>query len=393
MARTALLRKANLAPLHSEVRHLQNLVADGEAKLVQLERARAQLDTQAEKLKADLHAWKQILSPMRRLPLELLSEIFFCVLGYHDNDDPAVMRSLFLLCRVCSRWRALAFSTPQLWTNMFFSIPEKGPITDDLFAMIDDCLPRSAPHHFRLQFDTLNYATRPPNNVSALLHTLIPFLDRLRSLRMSLPEEALLAFSDFPDRPDALSALDTFHFFFRANLSEPYRNLNIALSPVLLRAPKLRHVQLFNRYDGMALRAWPVPWSQIVTLDLQHFFTTPESVHEALSRCSSLEQCSIGPIPLRHTASVTSTSLLPVYTLPLLKSMSIEFFYEVNDVSEGAASFFRRLNMPALVELQLLLNNGYDVFEVPLFVMHIFSHSGPSLRTLFFLALNSRMGT
>ncbi|EIM87221.1 uncharacterized protein STEHIDRAFT_45579, partial [Stereum hirsutum FP-91666 SS1] len=74
-----------------------------------------QLAKQAKEIQADLHALKQILSPMRRLPLELLSRIFFHVLEDHDSDDQAVMHSLSLICQVCSGWRALAFGTPRLW--------------------------------------------------------------------------------------------------------------------------------------------------------------------------------------------------------------------------------------------------------------------------------------
>ncbi|EIM87217.1 uncharacterized protein STEHIDRAFT_156204 [Stereum hirsutum FP-91666 SS1] len=377
----AFLRKGNLVPSLSETRHIQTLVADGEVKLAQFERARAQLAAQTERLQADLHAWKQMLSPMRRLPLELLSEIFFRVLGYHDEDDPAVMGSLSRICQVCSRWRTLAFSIPRLWTNMFFSVPETGPITHTLFAIIGDYLPRSAPHHLHLRFDTPIYATHPPENISTLLRAVVPFLDRLRSLQLHLPLEALLAFSHFPDKPDALPVLDAFSFSPPANISEPHMTgVDMALAPVLLKAPHLRDIDL-SISDGNTLRAWPIPWSQIVILDLHQFFDTPESAQEALSHCSSLEQCSLKPIPLRHTGNPNSTSPLPI-TLPLLKSMDIEFLYEIDDTTEGAASFFRHLNMPALSELQLFINAGADEFEVPLFVTHLFLRSGPSLKTL-----------
>ncbi|KAK0434884.1 hypothetical protein EV421DRAFT_1717141, partial [Armillaria borealis] len=61
-----------------------------------------------------------ILSPIRRLPTELLQEIFLrciddkpfrdiCPEGGYASEAPVIFG------RVCSRWRTVSFSTPSLW--------------------------------------------------------------------------------------------------------------------------------------------------------------------------------------------------------------------------------------------------------------------------------------
>ncbi|KAJ7447286.1 hypothetical protein B0H11DRAFT_1696955, partial [Mycena galericulata] len=62
----------------------------------------------------------RVKSPVRRIPSEILAEIFkFCVkdsllLGRdYSIDNPRV--APLVLSHVCSLWRAIAIKTPRLW--------------------------------------------------------------------------------------------------------------------------------------------------------------------------------------------------------------------------------------------------------------------------------------
>ncbi|KAJ7082604.1 hypothetical protein C8R43DRAFT_1052242 [Mycena crocata] len=65
-----------------------------------------------------------ILSPWRRLPPELLAEIYMFMLCetsswyYHSFPEYAPQ----ILLRVCHTWRALAFATPALWAKLSWEI-------------------------------------------------------------------------------------------------------------------------------------------------------------------------------------------------------------------------------------------------------------------------------
>ncbi|KZP17507.1 hypothetical protein FIBSPDRAFT_1046829 [Athelia psychrophila] len=58
---------------------------------------------------------QSIVAPIRRVPDDILVEIFSAFMntsGYHYQPDPITLTS------VCGRWRALAHSTPRLWSQI-----------------------------------------------------------------------------------------------------------------------------------------------------------------------------------------------------------------------------------------------------------------------------------
>ncbi|KAJ6537793.1 hypothetical protein B0H19DRAFT_962061, partial [Mycena capillaripes] len=77
----------------------------------------------------ELHATRHIsrcefaLAPIRRIPTEILSEIFLCYVDLlgdkHECMD--VKHGVWLLAHICSYWRVVALSTPELWTSCNFT--------------------------------------------------------------------------------------------------------------------------------------------------------------------------------------------------------------------------------------------------------------------------------
>src|SRR3984885_8964598 len=62
-----------------------------------------------------------LLSPVRRLPPELLGEIFrYCLpQNYHEKG---AHKAVMLPSHVCKHWRDVALSTPTLWTNVVLHV-------------------------------------------------------------------------------------------------------------------------------------------------------------------------------------------------------------------------------------------------------------------------------
>ncbi|KAH6915661.1 hypothetical protein BKA70DRAFT_1556263 [Coprinopsis sp. MPI-PUGE-AT-0042] len=80
-------------------------------------------------------------SPIQRLPVELLRDIFaFCISELPSTD---ISEAPLLLCHVCSHWRAVAIDSARLWTTFrleLFNIPvedevENRRLTDPLFPI------------------------------------------------------------------------------------------------------------------------------------------------------------------------------------------------------------------------------------------------------------------
>ncbi|KAJ7646532.1 hypothetical protein FB45DRAFT_711947, partial [Roridomyces roridus] len=61
-----------------------------------------------------LEVLKRILSPVRRLPNELLVEIFTVMV--RDGFDKKHFEHPWVPSRVCRRWSAVALGTPSLWS-------------------------------------------------------------------------------------------------------------------------------------------------------------------------------------------------------------------------------------------------------------------------------------
>ncbi|KAF9450350.1 hypothetical protein P691DRAFT_726221 [Macrolepiota fuliginosa MF-IS2] len=83
------------------------------------------------------------LGPMTRLPVELLAQIFEHCLSNDSFPAPAVSQAPLLLAHTCSHWRAVAMSTPSLWSRLHITYKDPSldvPITSDWLRR-SGCLP------------------------------------------------------------------------------------------------------------------------------------------------------------------------------------------------------------------------------------------------------------
>ncbi|KAH6912055.1 hypothetical protein BKA70DRAFT_1266415 [Coprinopsis sp. MPI-PUGE-AT-0042] len=94
----------------------------------QLKATRARIAKIRQELDAELEierCYELLISPTRRIPEDILQEIFFHCLPEKLNEcQPSVDKAPLLLCLVCSRWRSVAISTAGLWKSIFIEGPE-----------------------------------------------------------------------------------------------------------------------------------------------------------------------------------------------------------------------------------------------------------------------------
>ncbi|KAF8205583.1 hypothetical protein K438DRAFT_1756949 [Mycena galopus ATCC 62051] len=57
------------------------------------------------------------------LPLEILAEIFTYCLPESDFVTPTLTTAPLILCGLCRQWRAVAISTPELWSSLDLNLP------------------------------------------------------------------------------------------------------------------------------------------------------------------------------------------------------------------------------------------------------------------------------
>ncbi|KAK0207277.1 hypothetical protein IW262DRAFT_1443535 [Armillaria fumosa] len=105
--------EATLSETPDRVAELDSLILSTTSLLRYLTKDRSQaIENQANA--------KKILSPSRRLPLGVLTEIFIrCSSLYGQRDSPLDPRALpWTLSHVCRKWRMLAITTPELWSSI-----------------------------------------------------------------------------------------------------------------------------------------------------------------------------------------------------------------------------------------------------------------------------------
>ena len=88
------------------------------ADIAHLEAQLALLKVRREKSERSMNDFQTILSPVRRLPDDLLNEIFYHCSPSQRNPAMVGSEAPLLLTRVCSKWRSLAMSSPRLWSEL-----------------------------------------------------------------------------------------------------------------------------------------------------------------------------------------------------------------------------------------------------------------------------------
>lgn len=86
--------------------HLAQIVAESRCTIKQLQRERAALEERISRTLA-------YMSPIRRLPAELLRHIFMM----NFDEYPCCA---WILSSVCSQWRRLVLSMPKLWSKVWY---------------------------------------------------------------------------------------------------------------------------------------------------------------------------------------------------------------------------------------------------------------------------------
>ncbi|KAF7348209.1 hypothetical protein MSAN_01774100 [Mycena sanguinolenta] len=115
----------NYVPSDSEILEIRSLLVDPanelariDAQIEGMEIALAQLKEQRALLKAPIDVHRALVSPMRRIPQDVLLEIFFACLPTEHNAliDPG--EAPLVLGRICRHWREVAYTTPMLWSSI-----------------------------------------------------------------------------------------------------------------------------------------------------------------------------------------------------------------------------------------------------------------------------------
>ncbi|KAJ7634701.1 hypothetical protein FB45DRAFT_472308 [Roridomyces roridus] len=115
----------NYSPTDAEVAEIRALLVEPRQRIQGLNDKIAEMQKAIDKVAAErdsigsyVQPHEDLLSPIRRIPAEVMSEIFVACLPTHRNCVMSAREAPILLGRICSAWRTLSHATPRLWSSL-----------------------------------------------------------------------------------------------------------------------------------------------------------------------------------------------------------------------------------------------------------------------------------
>ncbi|KAF7332778.1 hypothetical protein MKEN_00161500 [Mycena kentingensis (nom. inval.)] len=330
-----------------ELALIDSEIAELKAKLALLEQKR-------EPIASELSDYNALLSPLRRMPVDLLREIFVACLPQGHNCAMKAAQAPLLLGRVSSSWREVSRSTPALWNRLHIACSRHRANVAGIAAAAHEWLARSGAMPLSL---SLSIDTELPGMVSTALQSILPYAQRWEHILLRLPGTALDAFArlDLGATP-ILRTVEMEAEVTPANLSQSG----------LLSAPILTSLSLTRLYQG-DLSGLPVNWENLTQLNFGGYGSAPfdGAAAEALLRqCPNLRNCAltIQDMMLMHflpaqqaTPAFEKVSSSPI-ELAHLRALRLSVEGGPNAVV-GVFSLLTTLVVPELRSLQLFKNS------------------------------------
>jgi uncharacterized small protein (DUF1192 family) len=121
----------NYIPLDSEAEQICQLISGPLEEVSRLDEQIATLQATIDRLSQErkrlddyIQTHRSLISRARRMPRDVVEEIFIHCLPADRNAAMSASEAPVLLGRICSAWRQISMSTPQLWSSLHFPFPK-----------------------------------------------------------------------------------------------------------------------------------------------------------------------------------------------------------------------------------------------------------------------------
>jgi len=350
------VHEANLSAIRSRIDCINDQIA-------RLRSHRQQLRSRRDQEIKHIEILKSIVSPIRRVPTDVLCEIFEHCLP--EMSTGGIMNVLsdcdapLLLCQVCSKWRRMALAFPPLWKSMalgadcWFDCETKVvmSIQPSISRILTSWFARAGSGPLSLGLDLRN---RGPSFKHRSRSTL-----KLKDVFTRLPHSRLEHLSLSTDYPS-----DT---YFLSAISQKFTQLqsislrtggghegDSVLPPdcLLQSAPRLRSAELHNFISPDIFPRHLIPWSQLTHLRIEVEFG--ESMwYTLVCLCTNLQH---GIFSINDAEDHVR---IPISNHDILLSHLVDLTLHL---TRGATiPRFRRLVFPALRRLQWLFDRSFEL--------------------------------
>ncbi|KAJ7785671.1 hypothetical protein B0H16DRAFT_1487623 [Mycena metata] len=346
----------NYCPLDEEVLEIQRLLVEPlsrlkgiDDKIAELQKTVDELTRERDSVSTYVEAHKALLSPLRRLPLDIIQEIFVACLPTHRNCVMSAVEAPVLLGRICSSWRELSLSTPRLWARLHIAEPPRprpAQIYEEKYvqrlATTKAWLGRSG--HCPLSISLAGSQSSPPGTPD----TVNPFLEVVLSYVSRWQHFVVIT----------LPGLDSVYNLTEHDvpLLETLEIRPISLARTHQSSFGLLHGSKISSFDltvsDINPLALPLRWENLTSLCLINqgrrpagsLFTSDEAL-KILTRCTRLRTCQFRLVET-HTPPPLEDSILE---LPHLSSLDITL---LGGLMFSPGRLFSRLLLPELRSLR-----------------------------------------
>ncbi|KAJ7892798.1 hypothetical protein B0H14DRAFT_958222 [Mycena olivaceomarginata] len=173
----------NYVPSDEEIECIRTDLVSHTQELARIDERIRELSAQRDQIQAYIGSHKALISHPRRLPVDILREIFVACLPADRNAVMSAREAPLLLGRICSAWRATALTTPRLWASLHASfdyIAAKSPRA----PAVAEWLGRSAACPISLSLSYLTRWADETSSTSAVLKSLTDFSTRWRHVEL-----------------------------------------------------------------------------------------------------------------------------------------------------------------------------------------------------------------
>ncbi|KAJ7121956.1 hypothetical protein C8R43DRAFT_1241294 [Mycena crocata] len=336
----------NYVPSDEEVKYIQTDLLFHSTELARLDDLIAQLSLQRQKIQTYIDAHKALISYARRLPHDIVQEIFLACLPTDVNANICPQNAPQVLCRICSAWRAVALSTPRLWASLL--LPVEFILDDEQRrAAVSRWMKRSGacPISLSIVASPASWQTRVPgprpNDIASVMDSLVDSAARWRQVELArFPSEA------------GLQALTEVSTPILEDLKVGCHRLDNPLRWNMFESPRLRNLALSASIGlGAFILDMPVGWANLTNLLLECTGSSsqgmsPFTVLSLLKRCPNL-------VSFRFSMSDVG-EVLPLegpVVLPLLHTFAI--LAPCNVLTQNIGDLMAQLVMPELRNLYM----------------------------------------
>ncbi|KAL0568736.1 hypothetical protein V5O48_013245 [Marasmius crinis-equi] len=356
----------NYKPTTTESATIHRFLEAPKAELSSIQEKLAKLQARSDQLELLIDQHRALTSPMRRMPNDILREIFVRCLPIDALPARDLLEAPLLLTTICRLWREVAITTPTLWNSIDIQLPTvlRHELLDDTFEGLVErrfegtrlWLERSGSLPLSIFFTanlecsclpsfsmTVEWQQANPiiaESMKRFMQLFLRFYPRWKRVTFNVPAPILRCgdtdiLSSHPPRLESLELCRSFRELV------PHDNL----VPHILRAPTLRSlhynrdaVDLPTRFHHLTDLRISSPWSRSPMNHVQ--------VIEVLLRCShSLRACALDMIVLRRPQVQNGLTI----QLPRLEHLTIRFCRLAR--AENTSLFLQSLLTPKLREL------------------------------------------